>query len=157
MRGPPCRNPVVSFFPRMDPWLPAISIEWVGPSPPGKESISCTKGITPPKTNSFKTWFGKGNSFETSQFLVSMLDFWGVKKMIFPFPKICWVVPLPSNSDHQDHCIFRIGDPYKPSFATITGKGDNLKDMLVRRVPLFQTRIYKKTHFELNIRSRPFK
>ena len=24
---------------------------------------------------------------------------------------ICWVVPLPSNSDHQDCFMFRIGDP----------------------------------------------
>ena len=34
-----------------------------------------------------------------------------------PFPVI--------NSDHQDDIAFLVGDPYKPSFATITGKGDN--------------------------------
>ncbi len=27
--------------------------------------------------------------------------------------------------DHQDYYIFRSGDPYKPSFATVTGRGDN--------------------------------
>ena len=37
-----------------------------------------------------------------------------------------WVVPPPSNSHHQDYCItFLVGDPYKPSFATVTGRGDN--------------------------------
>ena len=39
---------------------------------------------------------------------------------------ISWVVPLPSNSDHQI-ITFLVGNPYKPSFATITGKGDNPK------------------------------
>ncbi len=34
---------------------------------------------------------------------------------------IFWVVPPPSNSDHQDYYIL----PYKPSFATVTGRGDN--------------------------------
>ena len=37
---------------------------------------------------------------------------------------ITWVVPLPSNSHHQDWYVFRIGDPYKPSFATGTVRGD---------------------------------
>ena len=36
-----------------------------------------------------------------------------------------WVVPLPSNSDHQDYYIFSRESQPKPSFATITGKGDN--------------------------------
>ena len=35
-----------------------------------------------------------------------------------------WVVPPPSNSHHQDYYIL-VGDPYKPSFATVTGRGDN--------------------------------
>ena len=30
--------------------------------------------------------------------------------------------PLPRNSDHQDYSIFN-SDPYKPLFATVTGKG----------------------------------
>ena len=29
-----------------------------------------------------------------------------------------------SNSDHQDDITFLVGDPYKPSFATVTGRGD---------------------------------
>ena len=33
--------------------------------------------------------------------------------------------PSQDASDHQDYFMFRIGDSYKPSFATITGKGDN--------------------------------
>ena len=37
---------------------------------------------------------------------------------------IIWVVPPPSNSHHQDYHIFS-RDPYKPSFATVTGRGDN--------------------------------
>ena len=41
------------------------------------------------------------------------------KKKIIP-----WVVPPPSNSHHQDYYIFS-RDPYKPSFATVTGRGDN--------------------------------
>ncbi len=46
---------------------------------------------------------------------------------------IRWVVPLPSNSDHQDYFMFSIGDSYKPSFATTTGKGDNPTDMGVSK------------------------
>ena len=38
---------------------------------------------------------------------------------------IGWAVPPPSNSHHQDHYIFRLGDSYKPSFATNPGRGDN--------------------------------
>ena len=34
---------------------------------------------------------------------------------------ICWGVPPPSNSHHQDDITFLVGDPYKPSFATVTG------------------------------------
>ena len=45
---------------------------------------------------------------------------------------IAWVVPLQSDSHHQDHHIL-VGDPYKPSFATVTGKGDN---------PEYYTKIY---------------
>ena len=33
--------------------------------------------------------------------------------------------PSQDASDHQDYFMFRPGDSYKPSFATITGKGDN--------------------------------
>ena len=33
-----------------------------------------------------------------------------------------WVVPPPSNSHHQDYYIL-IGNPYKPSFATVTVRG----------------------------------
>ena len=36
-----------------------------------------------------------------------------------------WVVPLPSNSDHQDYHIFSRESQPKPSFPTVTGKGDN--------------------------------
>ena len=31
--------------------------------------------------------------------------------------------PPHSNSDHQEYYIFRIGDPYKPSFTTVTVRG----------------------------------
>ena len=41
---------------------------------------------------------------------------------------ICWVVPPPSNSHHQDYYIFS-RDPYKPSLATVTGTGDNPSDL----------------------------
>ena len=37
---------------------------------------------------------------------------------------VTWVVPPPSNSHHQDYYIF-CRDPYKPSLATVTGRGDN--------------------------------
>ena len=40
---------------------------------------------------------------------------------------IGWVVPLPNNSHHQDFTFF-VGDSYKPSFATVTGRGDNPND-----------------------------
>ena len=35
---------------------------------------------------------------------------------------IDWVWPLPSNSDHQDYRIL-VGNPYKPLFVTVTGRG----------------------------------
>ena len=38
------------------------------------------------------------------------------------FQGIFWVVPLPSNSHHQDCHVFSRG-PCKPSFATVTGRG----------------------------------
>ena len=43
---------------------------------------------------------------------------------------MCWVVPLPSSSHHQDSfkiVVDVVGDPHKPSFATNTGTGDNPK------------------------------
>ena len=46
---------------------------------------------------------------------------------------IPWVVPPPSNSHHQDYYIFS-RDPYKPSFATVTGRGDNPK-FLPKKTP----------------------
>ena len=39
---------------------------------------------------------------------------------------ILWVVLLPNNCHHQDFTCL-VGDPYEPSFATITGKGDSPK------------------------------
>ena len=45
-----------------------------------------------------------------------------------PYGKVIYIlnysIPPPSNSDHQDYYIFS-RDPYKPSFATLTGRGDN--------------------------------
>ena len=53
-----------------------------------------------------------------------------------------WVVPLPSNTHHQDDITYLVGNPYKPSFATVTGRGDNPK-----YVPNGQDKIvrYKKS------------
>ncbi len=31
--------------------------------------------------------------------------------------------PSQDSSHHQDYCIFRIGDPYKPSFLQLLGGG----------------------------------
>ena len=51
----------------------------------------------------------------------------------FPFPQFVSIYvglsPPPSKSHHQDYYIFRIGNPYQPSFATVTGRGDNPKYM----------------------------
>ena len=33
--------------------------------------------------------------------------------------------PSQDTSHHQDYETFLVGDPYKPSFATVTGRGDN--------------------------------
>ena len=39
-----------------------------------------------------------------------------------------------SNSHHQDYyCICLVGDPYKPSFATVTGRGDNPRHLFFFR------------------------
>ena len=38
---------------------------------------------------------------------------------------ISWVVPLPRMPVTTRIIIFLVGDPYKPSFATVTGRGDN--------------------------------
>ena len=34
-----------------------------------------------------------------------------------------WVWPPHNNSDHQVDITFLVGDPYKPSFPTVTGRG----------------------------------
>ena len=55
---------------------------WSGGS---RECCDLFIGITPPKTNGWrapKWWFGKGNSLKEWQFLVSMLDFWGVYRSV---------------------------------------------------------------------------
>ncbi len=44
-----------------------------------------------------------------------------------------WVVPPPSNSHHQDYYIL-VGDPYKHSFATVTGRGDNPNRVVVSNI-----------------------
>ena len=48
-----------------------------------------------------------------------------VTKKNVPESTIHWVVPLPSNSHHQDCYVFSRGSRTKPSFATVTGRGDN--------------------------------
>ena len=35
--------------------------------------------------------------------------------------------PSQDASHHEDYEPFLVGDPYKPSFATVTGRGDNPK------------------------------
>ena len=42
---------------------------------------------------------------------------------------VSWVLPPPSNSDRQDHYIFNSKSFYKPSFATVTGRGPHLNSM----------------------------
>ena len=41
---------------------------------------------------------------------------------------VLWSLGCPPSQDsshHQDYETFLVGDPYKPSFATVTGRGDN--------------------------------
>ena len=38
---------------------------------------------------------------------------------------IPWVVPLPRMPVTTRIITFLVGNPYKPSFATVTGRGDN--------------------------------
>ncbi len=45
--------------------------------------------------------------------------------MILQYSMI-WVVPLPVTVTTRI-VTFLVGDPYKPSFATVTGRGDNPK------------------------------
>ena len=52
---------------------------------------------------------------------------------------ILWMWPPPSNSHHQDYYIFSIGDPYKPSLATVTGRGPH-PSYTMKRLVLFFTR-----------------
>ena len=47
------------------------------------------------------------------------------KEEHFKVEGLNWVVPPPSNSHHQDYYIFSRGSQPKPSFATVTGRGDN--------------------------------
>ena len=46
---------------------------------------------------------------------------------IFSINSVTWVVTPPSNSHHQDYYIFSRESQPKPSFATITGWGVDLK------------------------------
>ena len=50
---------------------------------------------------------------------------WHLPTILLPFRGICWVLPPPSNSHHQDYYIFSRESQPKPSFATVTGRGDN--------------------------------
>ena len=34
-----------------------------------------------------------------------------------------FMAPSQDSSDHQDDITFLVGNPYKPLFATVTGKG----------------------------------
>ena len=57
---------------------------------------------------------------------------------------IDWVWPLPSNSDRQDYRIL-VGNPYKPLFVTVTGRGPY-------RTQMIDKQNYENTnfhHFEL--------
>ena len=44
---------------------------------------------------------------------------------------ICWNYPPPSNSHHQGIIPILLGNPYKPSFVTVTGWGVDLRYMYV--------------------------
>ena len=44
---------------------------------------------------------------------------------------IPWVAPLPRIPDTTRMIIFLVRDPYKPSFATVTGRGDNPTGTLI--------------------------
>ena len=68
-----------------------------------------------------------------------------------------WVVPLPSpaqdSSHHQDYSIFSRGSQPKPSFVTVTGRGDNpINDDHLGRC-MWQTWILPITPFERLLRS----
>ena len=52
------------------------------------------------------------------------IDYLGVPLFLETTTGFLWVVPLPSNSHHQDHYFFSRGSQPKPSFATgILGGG----------------------------------
>ena len=46
---------------------------------------------------------------------------------------ITWVVPPPRMPVTTRIITFLVGDPYKPSFATVTGRGDNPRDYIFHR------------------------
>ena len=48
---------------------------------------------------------------------------------------IPWNYPPPSNSDHQDFATFLIGNPYKPSFLTVTGWGVDRRYTNIKWLP----------------------
>ena len=52
-----------------------------------------------------------------------MDDFGGFTTPIFGSTPICWVVPPPSNSHHQDYYIFSRESQPKPSFPLLLGGG----------------------------------
>ena len=57
------------------------------------------------------------------------MAFWRatVTKQNWCYIIISWVVPPPRIPVTTRIIIFLVGDPYKPSFATVTGRGDNPK------------------------------
>lgn len=52
-----------------------------------------------------------------------------------------WVVPLPSQSHHQDYHIYRIRDPYKPSFALLFRRGGTTQNIDQKENKAMQTKI----------------
>ena len=52
---------------------------------------------------------------------------------------IVWVVPLSRIQVTTRTIVFLAGDPYKPSFAIVTGRGDNPRYSLTASIRLWHT------------------
>ena len=65
------------------------------------------------------------------------------------YKNIRWVLPLPSNSQHKD-CSILVGNPYKPSFPTVTGRGGQPKIYVTSKqyIEFAREWLFRSKHFK---------
>ena len=86
-----------------------------------KKNSLKVEGLEPPAFSPSMMWIFRSQTSGCFQSQTSEMQFSLHKRII-------WVVPLPRIPVTTRIITFLVGDPYKHSFATVTGRGDNPTD-----------------------------